>query len=110
SCAPTVCGRSGAVFGPRSCAPRLGQDGRSALRPRFGSLPCRAAMGDMVRDVIVVGAGPVGLLMAAELARHGVDVEVLERHQRPMPGTRAIGVHPPVLAALEPSGMTDRLL
>lgn len=63
-----------------------------------------------MRDVTVVGAGPVGLLLAGELARRGVDVELLERRPAVGDGTRAIGIHSPVLAALEPSGLTDRLL
>ena len=61
-------------------------------------------------EVIVVGAGPVGLLMAAELHRRGVDVEVLEQRGQAGPGSRAIGVHAPVLAALEESGLTADLL
>ncbi|SFR86408.1 2-polyprenyl-6-methoxyphenol hydroxylase [Microbacterium sp. cf046] len=61
-------------------------------------------------DVVVVGAGPVGALLAAELVRHGVDVRLLERRVTPGLGTRAIGVHAPVLAALEESGITERLL
>ena len=35
---------------------------------------------------------------------------MLERRARPGDGTRAIGVHAPVLAALEASGTTERLL
>ncbi len=61
-------------------------------------------------DVVVVGAGPVGLLLAGELARRGVDVEILEKRPAIGGGTRAIGVHAPVLAALEDSGVTERLL
>ena len=61
-------------------------------------------------DVIVVGAGPVGTLLAAELSRRSVDVTLLERRAGPGDGTRAIGVHAPVLAALEASGTTERLL
>lgn len=63
-----------------------------------------------MHDVVVIGAGPVGLLLAGELARRGVEVEVLERRPGPGNGTRAIGVHAPVLAALETSGLTERLL
>ncbi len=63
-----------------------------------------------VADVIIVGAGPVGTLLAAELARSGVEVALLERRDGPGDGTRAIGVHAPVLAALEASGITERLL
>ncbi|WP_221584013.1 NAD(P)/FAD-dependent oxidoreductase [Microbacterium sp. G2-8] len=61
-------------------------------------------------EVIVVGAGPAGLGLTAELRRHGVDVVLLEQRTQRRPGSRAIGVHPPALAALEPSGVTDRLL
>ena len=63
-----------------------------------------------MRDVVVVGAGPVGMLLAGDLARSGVDVEVLERRPEPGWGSRAIGLHPPVLAALERSGRTERIL
>ena len=61
-------------------------------------------------EVTVVGAGPVGLLLAAELGRYGVEVALLEQRPVAGDGTRAIGIHSPVLAALEPSGLTDRLL
>ncbi|WP_431798021.1 FAD-dependent oxidoreductase [Microbacterium kunmingense] len=61
-------------------------------------------------EVVVVGAGPVGLLAAAELRRHGIDVAVLERRPVAGPGSRAIGLHSPSLSALEPGGYTDRLL
>ena len=61
-------------------------------------------------DVVVVGAGPVGSLLAAELMRRGVDVRLLERRTVAGQGTRAIGVHAPVLAALEKSGITELLL
>ncbi|MFJ6651916.1 FAD-dependent oxidoreductase [Microbacterium sp. NPDC091313] len=61
-------------------------------------------------DVVVVGAGPVGTLLAGELARRGVDVVSVERRADPAVGSRAIGVHAPVLGALEASGITERLL
>ncbi|HWI30585.1 MAG TPA: NAD(P)/FAD-dependent oxidoreductase [Microbacterium sp.] len=61
-------------------------------------------------DAIVVGAGPAGLLIAAELTRRGLDVALFERRASPGGGSRAIGVHAPVLAALEASGATDRIL
>lgn len=61
-------------------------------------------------EVIVVGAGPVGLLLTAELHRRGVDVELVESRNHSSPGSRAIGVHPPTLAALEDSGITEQVL
>ena len=60
--------------------------------------------------MIVVGAGPAGLCVAGELCRAGVEVRLLEQRRQPAAGTRAIGVHVPVLRALEPSGVTEQLL
>lgn len=61
-------------------------------------------------DVVVVGAGPVGTLLAAELARLGVDAALVDRRPGAGGGSRAIGLHAPVLAALEAGGATDRIL
>ncbi|MEW1834721.1 NAD(P)/FAD-dependent oxidoreductase [Microbacterium sp. NPDC079995] len=61
-------------------------------------------------EVLVVGAGPVGTLLAAELTRFGVEVDVLERRPTAGGGSRAIGLHALVLAALEAGGATDRIL
>lgn len=63
-----------------------------------------------MHDVVIVGAGPVGMLLAGRLHRAGLDVVVLERRPEASPGSRAIGLHAPVLAALEASGVTERLL
>lgn len=63
-----------------------------------------------VHDVLIIGAGPSGTLLAAELRRLGVDALLIERRTDAAPGSRAIGVHPPVLAALESSGATARIL
>ena len=61
-------------------------------------------------DAVVIGGGPVGMLIAGRLHRAGVDVTVLEQRAEAAPGSRAIGVHAPVLAALEECGVTERLL
>ncbi len=50
--------------------------------------------------VLVVGAGPVGTLLAARLLVSGFEVRLLEKRAHRRPGSRAIGVHPPGLEAL----------
>lgn len=56
-------------------------------------------------DVIVVGAGPVGLLLGCLLASRGLDVMVSDRRHGVDERTRAIGIHPPGLAALDAAGI-----
>jgi 2-polyprenyl-6-methoxyphenol hydroxylase-like FAD-dependent oxidoreductase len=54
--------------------------------------------------VLVVGAGPVGLFLAVRLAVAGVDALVIDRRPVASRATRAIGIHPPGLAALDAVG------
>ncbi|QCU77525.1 FAD-dependent monooxygenase [Citricoccus sp. SGAir0253] len=56
-------------------------------------------------EVLIVGAGPTGLFLAGLLALRGVDVAVLERRPRPVEHSRAIGLHPPALHALDRLGL-----
>jgi 2-polyprenyl-6-methoxyphenol hydroxylase-like FAD-dependent oxidoreductase len=63
-----------------------------------------------VPDVLIVGGGPVGLFTAILLAQAGVEVEVLERRTERSSHSRAIGIHPPALAALERAGVADALI
>jgi 2-polyprenyl-6-methoxyphenol hydroxylase-like FAD-dependent oxidoreductase len=52
-------------------------------------------------EVVIVGAGPVGLLLACLLVQDGIDVVVCERRAAADPRTRAIGIHRPGLDALD---------
>ncbi|HEX6980857.1 MAG TPA: FAD-dependent oxidoreductase [Alphaproteobacteria bacterium] len=60
--------------------------------------------------VIVVGAGPVGLVTALGLARQGIPVTVLEAEPALTRDLRAGSFHPPTLEMLEPLGITERML
>ena len=61
-------------------------------------------------DVLSSGAGPVGLFMAALLLQDGMDVQILEQRSAPEPHSRAIGIHPPALAALAGTGVAEALV
>ncbi|GAB7188378.1 hypothetical protein ATKI12_8209 [Kitasatospora sp. Ki12] len=56
-------------------------------------------------DVTVVGAGPVGLVLAAELALCGVRVQMLERLTEPETGMKAGGINVPTAEALDRRGL-----
>jgi 2-polyprenyl-6-methoxyphenol hydroxylase-like FAD-dependent oxidoreductase len=61
-------------------------------------------------DVIVVGAGPVGLVAGCELARRGVSVRVIDKLTEPTDQSRAIAVHARSLDMFDRMGIVDDLL
>jgi 2-polyprenyl-6-methoxyphenol hydroxylase-like FAD-dependent oxidoreductase len=60
-------------------------------------------------EVLVVGAGPVGLAVAASLAGHGHDVTVVDRQATGANTSRAAVVHARTLELLERIGVSKRL-
>jgi 2-polyprenyl-6-methoxyphenol hydroxylase-like FAD-dependent oxidoreductase len=61
-------------------------------------------------DVLVVGAGPTGLMLANQLVRHGVRPLVVDRHAGPVRETRAIGVQARTLEIYERLGIVEQAL
>jgi rifampicin monooxygenase len=61
-------------------------------------------------DVIVVGGGPTGTMLAAELRLHGVRVLVLEREAVPTRVVRALGLHARSIEVLDQRGLLERFL
>jgi len=62
-------------------------------------------------QVLIAGAGPTGLMLAAELALANVDVEVVERRAtQELPGSRAGGLHARTLEVLDQRGVAERFV
>ncbi|WP_309096478.1 rifampin monooxygenase [Streptomyces sp.] len=61
-------------------------------------------------DVVIVGGGPTGMMLAGELRLHGLNVVVLERLAEPTGQTRALGLHVRSVEVLDQRGLLERFL
>ncbi|HEU4647591.1 MAG TPA: FAD-dependent monooxygenase [Gemmatimonadales bacterium] len=64
----------------------------------------------MDTDVLVVGAGPTGLMLANQLVRQGTRVSIIDRHAGPARETRALGVQARTLEIYAHLGIVDQAL
>ncbi|HTI39134.1 MAG TPA: FAD-dependent monooxygenase [Vicinamibacterales bacterium] len=68
----------------------------------------------MLRDgdpeVLVVGAGPVGLVAALCLQRNGVRTAIIDMHERTRQHSYALALHPLTLGILDEAGLAERLI
>ena len=62
----------------------------------------------MDTDVLIVGAGPTGLMLANQLARRGVRMRIIDRHAGPARESRALGVQARTLEIYSHLGIADR--
>ncbi|MGW1068844.1 FAD-dependent monooxygenase [Streptomyces aureus] len=61
-------------------------------------------------DVVVAGAGPVGLTAAAELRRRGVRCRIVDRLPERLPYAKAVGIQPRTLEIWDHMGLTRTVL
>ena len=61
-------------------------------------------------QVLVVGAGPAGLFMAAELNRHGVSCRIVDKNDGPTHDSRAASIQARTLEILESVSLADEFV
>src|SRR3954451_21234958 len=66
---------------------------------------------DVGHAVVIVGGGPTGMMLAAELALAKVDVAIVERRAgQELAGSRAGGLHARTIEVFDQRGIADRFL
>ena len=64
----------------------------------------------MDTDILVVGAGPTGLMLANQLARRGIRATVIDRHSGPAQQSRAMAVQARTLEVYSKMGLAEKAL
>lgn len=62
------------------------------------------------QSVLIVGAGPSGLILANELLRRGVGCRIIDRQTKPIESSRAFTIHSKTMEMLEHMGVAHRFL
>ena len=90
----------------RKVVPEMGLQTAVTVRRNYR---CSSPM-SKARRVIIVGAGPAGIVCALALSKHGIPVTVFEQEPAPVKDQRAASIHPPTLAMLDEIGVTSRII
>jgi 2-polyprenyl-6-methoxyphenol hydroxylase-like FAD-dependent oxidoreductase len=61
-------------------------------------------------DVLIVGAGPVGLMLACELRRRDIDCRIIDKYAEFPTTSRANGVQPRAVEVLDSLGIADEIV
>jgi 2-polyprenyl-6-methoxyphenol hydroxylase-like FAD-dependent oxidoreductase len=80
------------------------------MTPIPSLVPTARAAAAFDTDVLIVGAGPTGLALAATLAARGVNTQVIDRQAEGANTSRAAVVHARTLEVLEPLGVSPALV
>src|ERR1043166_4667379 len=98
--------------------PRMAPDGpdaagggkgrKSAGQPSFQAAHTSATIGIMDTDVLIVGAGPTGLMLANQLGRRAIRFEIIDRHSGPAQQSRAMAVHARTLEIYAKLGIAEQ--
>ena len=67
-------------------------------------------MSDKLLDVLVVGAGPVGLFCANELTRQGLSCRIIDKKSTLSDKSKALAIHIRTLDLLRDCGFLDEIL
>ncbi|EJU03726.1 hypothetical protein DACRYDRAFT_115073 [Dacryopinax primogenitus] len=67
-------------------------------------------MKDSYCDVLIIGAGPAGVMCANALAREGISVRVVDKRPENIPAGQADGIQPRTIEVLHSYGLADKLL
>jgi 2-polyprenyl-6-methoxyphenol hydroxylase-like FAD-dependent oxidoreductase len=81
-----------------------GRFGKVAASPNLPNLTVRGI------DVLIIGAGPTGLFMAAEVARHGLSCRLIEKTLVPSEKSRALVIQPRTLEIFQHVGIIEPFL
>jgi phenol 2-monooxygenase len=79
------------------------------LQPLYGRPVNVNTFPDKV-DVLIVGAGPAGLMAANALSNYGVNIRVIDQRPRSVPAGQADGIQPRTTEVLQSYGLAARLL
>ena len=60
-------------------------------------------------DVLIVGAGPVGLMLACELRRRDIDCRIIDKYAKFPSTSRANGLQPRAVEVLDSLGVADKI-
>ena len=63
-----------------------------------------------IKPVLIVGGGPTGMMLAAELMRRDVPCRIIDRKEGPTLSSRAFTIHARTLEIFEAMGIADRYL